>query len=122
MNGKDILLIANPGAKAGDSDLSKAVEFMRGRGFVIHREFIDDPRQITESIERFAGEVDGVVLGGGDGTFSRAAAALLKCGKPLGILPMGTANDLARTLGIPLDLVSAAGIIAGGHPKERHRW
>jgi YegS/Rv2252/BmrU family lipid kinase len=118
MNGKDILLIANPGAKAGDSDLSKAVEFMRGRGFVIHREFIDDPRQITESIERFAGEVDGVVLGGGDGTFSRAAAALLKCGKPLGILPMGTANDLARTLGIPLDLVSAAGIIAEGHTRR----
>jgi YegS/Rv2252/BmrU family lipid kinase len=115
---KDILLIVNPRAKAGDSDLGEAVEFLRGCGFVVHREFVESPRRITELIEKHADEVDRVVLGGGDGTLNRAAAALLKCGKPLGILPMGTANDLARTLEIPIDLLAAARIIADGHTRS----
>jgi YegS/Rv2252/BmrU family lipid kinase len=118
MSKKNILLIVNPGARAGNSDLSEAVEFLRRSGLSVRREFIEAPRQITELIERFGSEVDGVVLGGGDGTFNRAAEALLKCGKPLGILPMGTANDLARTLGIPADLLSAAGIIVQGHTRR----
>lgn len=115
--GKNILLIVNPGARSGDSDLGDAIESLRRSGFVIRRESVDSPRRITELIESSAGEVDLVVLGGGDGTLNRAADALLKCGKPLGILPMGTANDLARTLGIPNDLVSAAKIIADGHTR-----
>jgi YegS/Rv2252/BmrU family lipid kinase len=47
-----------------------------------------------------------------------AADALLDCGLPFGILPTGTANDLARTLAIPSDLVAAAGVIGAG---RRHR-
>jgi YegS/Rv2252/BmrU family lipid kinase len=54
------------------------------------------------------------VLGGGDGTMNAAAEALLETGLPLAILPLGTGNDLARTLGIPLDPVAAAEVAAGG--------
>jgi YegS/Rv2252/BmrU family lipid kinase len=54
------------------------------------------------------------VLGGGDGTLSSAAPALLETGLPLGILPLGTANDLARTLGVPLDVAGAAQVIVDG--------
>lgn len=54
------------------------------------------------------------MIAGGDGTLSRSAGALMKTGLPLGILPTGTANDLARTLDIPSDLVAAADVIVAG--------
>ena len=40
---------------------------------------------------------------------------MLETGLPMGIMPMGTANDLARTLGIPDDLIKAADVILAGH-------
>lgn len=55
-----------------------------------------------------------VIVGGGDGTLNAAAPGLVATGLPLGILPLGTANDLARSLDIPLDPATAAGVIATG--------
>jgi YegS/Rv2252/BmrU family lipid kinase len=55
-----------------------------------------------------------VVVAGGDGTLNAVAAGLIDTGLPLAILPAGTANDLARTLGIPRDFDIAAQIIKEG--------
>lgn len=57
-----------------------------------------------------------VVAAGGDGTIGTTAGRLLGTGIPLGILPMGTSNDVARALEIPFDLSAAADAIAGGVP------
>jgi diacylglycerol kinase (ATP) len=57
-----------------------------------------------------------VVAAGGDGTIGTTAGRLLGTGIPLGILPMGTSNDVARALEIPFDLAAAAAAIAGGVP------
>jgi diacylglycerol kinase family enzyme len=65
-----------------------------------------------------ASNADVVVLGGGDGTLSTGAAALLGSHKPLGILPLGTLNHFARDVGIPLDLDQAVETIERGHVKE----
>ncbi|HYG29628.1 MAG TPA: diacylglycerol kinase family protein [Allosphingosinicella sp.] len=59
--------------------------------------------------------VDAVVAGGGDGTISCAAGQLADSGKPLGVLPLGTLNHLARDAGIPADLEGAVATIAAGH-------
>ena len=59
--------------------------------------------------------LDAVVAAGGDGTASCAAGALAGTGRPLGILPLGTLNHLARDAGIPTGLDAAAAVIAGGH-------
>jgi len=56
----------------------------------------------------------GIVVAGGDGTLISTVPALLKTSLPLGIIPLGTFNDLARTLGIPLDVDQAARIVAAG--------
>ena len=59
-----------------------------------------------------------VVIGGGDGSVSAAAAAVADTGTRLGILPLGTLNHFARDLGIPTDLEEAAALIATG-PERR---
>ena len=56
-----------------------------------------------------------VVAGGGDGTVSTVAAALVGTEAALGILPLGTLNHFAKDLGIPLDVPGAAAVIAKGH-------
>jgi diacylglycerol kinase (ATP) len=52
---------------------------------------------------------DLVVVAGGDGTVAKVARSIAGCGSPLAILPLGTANNIARTFGLdgqPRDLVA----------------
>lgn len=63
-------------------------------------------------------DADAVVFGGGDGTISTGAAALVGGDKALGVLPLGTFNHFARDLGIPLKLEDAVRTIALGHVRE----
>jgi diacylglycerol kinase (ATP) len=65
--------------------------------------------------DRIASGVDIVVACGGDGTVGAVADALVGTDKLLGILPMGTANVLARELEIPLDLAEACRLVVGDH-------
>ncbi len=64
-----------------------------------------------------------IVAAGGDGTVSEVVNGLADAaGKdaplgPIGILPVGTANDIVDTLGIPRDLAAAAQVLAHGHPR-----
>jgi diacylglycerol kinase family enzyme len=76
-------------------------------------------RHIQEAASAAArSDADAVVFGGGDGTISAGAAALVGGDKALGILPLGTFNHFARDLGIPLKLEDAVRTIALGHVRE----
>src|SRR5436190_7651154 len=55
-----------------------------------------------------------IIVGGGDGSVSSAAQALVGRQATLAILPLGTLNQLARDLGVPPDLDQAAAMIAAG--------
>ena len=89
-------------------------------GIVLARAFPADRAAIADLIRQHAarGTADCVVIGGGDGTLNAAALALAETRLPLGILPLGTANDLARTLDIPVDLPAAAAVIADGRVRR----
>ncbi len=59
-----------------------------------------------------------VIAGGGDGTVGATARALVGTDCPLGILPMGTYNNFARALGLPLDLRAACQVLARGRVRR----
>jgi diacylglycerol kinase family enzyme len=58
-----------------------------------------------------------LIVGGGDGTISAAASALVGTDTAMGILPLGTLNHFARDLKIPPDLGEAAKLIASGNSR-----
>jgi len=55
-----------------------------------------------------------VIVGGGDGTLSHAAGVLAGTGTALGVLPLGSGNTFARSVGVPRSVGGAARVIAGG--------
>lgn len=111
---KRALLLVNSKSKSGASDISRVITVMADVGISVIAKSTSDKDELSRLILDHRAKVDFVVLGGGDGTINAAAQALLKTGLPVGILPMGTANDLARTLNIPFDIDEAAKIITGG--------
>lgn len=77
-------------------------------------------KTVAAAIEDAAGRADAevILIGGGDGTVSAAAASLMNTGKILAILPAGTMNLFARGLGIPLTLDEAIQCFADGEIRE----
>ena len=61
---------------------------------------------------------DGLVALGGDGTVNEVLNGMPDPSRPLGVLPVGTANVLALELALPRDVDAAAAVIAGGHLHE----
>lgn len=108
------LLLVNRHARQGQKQLSKAIEQLQTMGFELIEESTDHPQHLPEVIRRYQKQVDLVIIGGGDGTLNAAVDGLVDTQLPLGILPLGTANDLARTLGIPNCLPDACKIIGTG--------
>lgn len=62
-------------------------------------------------------DVDAIIVAGGDGSIIRAIPDAIERGLPLGIVPLGTFNDLARTLGIPLTVDEACKALASGYTR-----
>jgi diacylglycerol kinase (ATP) len=94
------------------------VERLEQHGMHLLVEELAAPERVPDQVRRRRSEVDLVVVGGGDGALHLAVQGLVETGLPLGVLPMGTANNLARTLGIPADPVTACDIIARGHRRS----
>jgi diacylglycerol kinase (ATP) len=109
------LLLVNRRARSGTASLDNALSVLRRGGIAVTEEECSSKRPIPDVIRELARAYDCVIVGGGDGTLNAAAPALIETGLPLGILPLGTANDLARTLGIEPDPVAAAGLIVAGN-------
>ncbi|MBO1073287.1 lipid kinase [Roseomonas sp. 1311] len=111
-----MLLLVNQQARNSGTALNDALSILRGHGIEVVEHPCAPGERAAEVIRARAAEgFSAAVLGGGDGTLNAAAPALLETGLPFGILPLGTANDLARSLGIGPDLASAAQVIAQGN-------
>ena len=105
-----MLLIANP--KSGGSDAENLDNAAR---ILAKREPVErvEPRSVEDFDDEVRAAASGqgiVVVAGGDGTFNRTVNALIdrRDDIVLGLIPMGTGNDLARTLRIADDPIEAA--------------
>ena len=108
------LILANPHSRSAGAGVDAAAAELHKAGIDVLRPAWREGESLSAAIERCGDKVDFVVIAGGDGSLNAAAPALIESGLPLGILPGGTANDLARTLGLPLDMIAAAKVIAAG--------
>ncbi|MFC4377000.1 diacylglycerol kinase family protein [Nocardia halotolerans] len=102
-----VLLVTNPhsGAGRGDGVADTVTDLLLARGIEVAQ--VRAP-SAAESVEQLAAAVadaarrpDAVVCVGGDGLMNALLAPLAHTGVPLGLVPAGTGNDLARELGVP---------------------
>ncbi|MGF1628727.1 MAG: lipid kinase [Kiloniellaceae bacterium] len=114
--GRPALLLTNKRSGGAATDLAPAIERLEQGGLSVRVETPDSVDDLRGRIRDSESAV--VILGGGDGTLNAAAPALRTLGRPFGLLPLGTANDLARSLGIPFDPVGAASVIAAGESRR----
>ena len=112
------LLVVNRSSRRGEEGLAAALSRLEGAGFALDRRECESAGDLSDLIIGAQGEADCVILAGGDGTMNAAARGLVATGLPLGILPAGTANDLARTLGLPEGIEEAATAIAAGQIRD----
>ena len=96
------LLIVNPGSRLGGKALPKAQRAFAETGVHCDTMLTDSPGHGARLAAEHGQSYDAVFTLGGDGTAIEVMGALAHTGPPVGILPGGTGNIVARTLGIPL--------------------
>ena len=104
MINKKLLFIINP--ISGGKSKAKLEEIIKAQADIVTFDFeiifTEYARHAKEIVEDKATEFDAVIAVGGDGTINEIAKSLSEKDIPLGIIPMGSGNGLARYLGIPL--------------------
>ena len=116
---KRLMLVINPNAGKGGykNNLGEALRVLDAGGYRTTLYFTSGPGEATELVKHFAMGYDLVACMGGDGTLSETISGLITIPSPptLAYFPMGTTNDVARTLNLPVnDNVSAAMRLVNG--------
>lgn len=113
MTNAAVLINRGGGAAADDPDIgNKVADALRAAGIDAEVELVDGG-QYEGRCRAIAERGDPLlIVGGGDGSISAAASALVDSNTVVGILPLGTLNHFARDLGVPTDLSEAAKLIA----------
>jgi diacylglycerol kinase (ATP) len=117
-NSKHIVIIVH-GARAARADFLHLVGWVREKGHLVEVKLTGAAGDATEqAVSAATRGVDVVVAAGGDGTVNEVVNGLDGFDSPLGIIPLGTANDFARQVGIPADADHAMDVILQKKPKR----
>lgn len=111
-----VVLVVNTRSRRGRHRYFEALRLLQADGFrPLRTHAVMDPSRLAEIIkEALALEPDLLVIGGGDGTLSEAVKHVAHRDVALGVLPLGTTNNFARSLGLPLDLALAVKVFSRG--------
>lgn len=114
--GGERALFINVQSRSGEKALAPMRRALEKRAVHLSKvRAVRRPEKLREKLEdALAHGVRTFLIGGGDGTISSAARVLAGTGATLGVLPLGTGNDFARSLGIPFGLEEACDVIAEG--------
>nr|WP_241758988.1 lipid kinase [Pyxidicoccus parkwaysis] len=111
------VLVVNTRSRSGREAFDLAREKLSERGVpLVECHALSRTERLEHVLERMTQlGARNILVGGGDGTLSCVVARLLGRDVTLGVLPLGTGNDFARSLGIPPDIEAACDVIARGY-------
>jgi YegS/Rv2252/BmrU family lipid kinase len=117
---RQAVLIVNAHSRRGRELFRDAVEKLREAGIELTESWaVRKPEKLVPQVKAAVrGGAPMVIVGGGDGSLSCAVDELVDRDCVFALLPLGTANSFARTLGIPLDLDGAIETIATGRRRR----
>ena len=112
-----VLLIINGHSRRGQEEFGPALALLRDAGLEIKEAILAKDKAETERLldREIAAGANMVITGGGDGTLSLCANYLAGTPVAMAVLPLGTGNTFARSIGLPVELEAAIKNIAGGH-------
>lgn len=112
-------MIVNAKSRKGRKLFRRACRQLRELPFKVDAYAVKNPEHLDRTVRKaLEKRPQLVILGGGDGTISGLVDLLVGHDVILGVLPLGTANSFARTLGLPLDIDGAIEVFATGEPKR----
>ena len=115
---RQAILIVNAASRKGAAMFDAARDKLIAAGVeLLDARAVADPEQLAGEVTAAIDRAPMVIIGGGDGTLSKAVDYFLGKDTVFAFLPLGTANSFARTLGVPLDLDAAVDVIANGVAK-----
>ncbi|QIL39754.1 diacylglycerol kinase family lipid kinase [Pedobacter sp. HDW13] len=117
-----LLFIINPGSGSHDINLKEVIStYFKEK--TTETDLFELPKdcslqKIKQKIN--SSQADRVVAVGGDGTLKLVAECLLNTGTPIGIIPAGSANGMAKELGVPTEVEQALAIVEEGRQQKIH--
>jgi diacylglycerol kinase family enzyme len=95
-------VVVNTKSRRGRKHYDEVLRLIRAAGFAPLGEFpVDDPKRLRATLDQALGlGPDLLIVGGGDGTLSSAVKHIVHRDVALGVLPLGTTNNFARSLGL----------------------
>jgi len=116
---KRAILIVNAMSRRGAEAFDEARDKLAAAGLeLIEAHAIHEPEKMELAVKAAVAKAPMVVVGGGDGTLSSAVDHFVGRDTIFAVLPLGTANSFARTLGLPLELEGAIKVIVYGRRKR----
>ena len=116
-----LMMIINPAAGKGEfkDGLPEALKLLSDAGYAVNVFFTEERGHATRLAYEHGGDYEKLVCLGGDGTLAEVIAGLMQLPKrpQVGYFPIGTANDIARTVGLPKnDMIESASRFVTGEP------
>lgn len=116
---KKILMFVNPHSRQGRESSETVKKWLEERGYrILNPVFNPKKDKPNDLVLKNREDLAAVIVGGGDGSVNHVLPALIETQAPLLLVPLGTANNLARTLTLPTDTIPALELFEKGEVQK----